>query len=300
MSWLIYALIGPASFAINNLIDKYVLQKRLPNVGSFTLAYCLVTFLIGVLIFIINGFSVLPLNSLLLILLAGCIQVVIFLSYFKALSLEEATRVSPLFQMIPVFSLVLGVIFLGESLKLTQFLGFILIFLGGFFLTAKKIDRKIFIPRPAFWLMMIASLGSASISILFKWVVGLNDFWQTIAWENFGTAAGGLLLFIFVSDYRQQFLSAIKKMPASIYGLILLDEAFYFIGRIGMRFALTLAPVALVSVLLGVQPIFLLIYTILLTLFAPQFLKEDISLKTISTKLLLMIVILIGVYFISI
>lgn len=300
MSWLLYALIGPASFAVNNLIDKYVLEKRLPNVGSFTLVYSFVTFLIGLLIFAINGFSILPVQSLLLILISGAIQIIIFLSYFKALSLEEATRVSPLFQMIPVFSLLFGAFFLGEALKPIALVGFVLIFSGGFLLSAKKFDRRIFLPRPAFWLMMVASIGSASISVIFKLVVGLNNFWQTIAWENLGTAFGGLLVFVFISSYRTQFLLAMKKMPFSVYGLILVDEGFYFLGRIGIRYALTIAPVALVSVMLGVQPIFVLVYAILLTIFAPKLIKEDISFKTISTKLLFMAVILIGVYLISI
>lgn len=298
MNWLFYALIGPAFMAINNLVDKHVLDKHVRDIGAFTLIYALFSAATSFLLFLIIGFLPLPPISLFLILSAGMIQMVVFLSYFKALTLDEASKISPLFQTIPIFSLILGALFLGEFLKNTQIVGFFLIFVGGFLLSVKKFEITALKPRSAFWLMLMASLGSASIGVIFKFVAHLNSFWQTLAWENFGIGIAGFVLF-FIPIYRKQFLATIKILNKKVYFFILLNEIAFFVARYGLRVAFTLAPVALVSVILGVQPLFLLLYAVLLTLFAPHILKEDIRPRTIAYKLVLMSLILLGIFIIN-
>lgn len=298
MNWLVFALAGPAFMGINNLIDKYVLDKHVREVGAFTIIYGFTSLIISIVLFIVIGFKLLDIRSTILILFAGVIQMGIFLSYFKALTLDEASRVTPLFQFIPVFTLLLAAFFLGEILKPIHLFGFGLIFISGFALSGKTLNINVFVPRPAFWYMFFASLGSASLGVIFKFVVGLNSFWQTIAWENLGIGIASFILLL-VPLYRQQFLNTVKALNKRIYGLVLINELAFFLARLSLRYAFTLAPVALVTVLMGVQPLFVLFYTVILTLFAPTILKEDIRKKIILQKLALMVVILVGVYFIS-
>ncbi|MCC7290385.1 EamA family transporter [bacterium] len=298
MDWILYALTGPALFGINNLIDKVTLQKYIEDVGAYTIIYGIASLLISILIFIVNGFTILNPFSAILMFLSGFFQVVIFLSYFKALTLDEASRVTPLFQFIPVFALIFAWLFLGESLKVVHLLGFAVIFVGGFALSGKSLTLSLFTPRPAFWYMMLASLGSASLGVLFKFVIGLNSFWQTIAWENLCIGSISLLLFL-IPTYKKQFIRTVRHTPIEIYGLVVINEVIFFLGRLGLRYAFRLAPVALVTVLMGTQPIFVLAYTILLAKLAPYILKEDVSKKAIATKLVFMAIIVFGVYLVA-
>ena len=146
--------------------------------------------------------------------------------------------------------------------------------------------------------MLVASLGSASLGVIFKFVYGLNTFWQTIAWENLGIGISALCLFL-IPAYKKQFFECVKGLKKTVYGAVLANEIVFFLGRLSLRYAFTIASVALVTVLMGVQPIFVLTYTILLTLIAPQIIKEDISLTVVIRKLLLMLIILAGVFLIS-
>ncbi|KKR29967.1 MAG: Conserved hypothetical membrane protein, DUF6 family [Candidatus Woesebacteria bacterium GW2011_GWA1_39_8] len=298
MEWLSYALLGPALFGINNLIDKFILDKHIRGLGAFTIVYGIVSFVMSVLLFVFIGFHFLDIKSSFFILSAGAIQIITFLTYFKSLTLDEASRVTPLFQFIPVFSLILAALLLGEVLKPFHLLGFVIIFIGGFLLSGKNIDKKVFTPRPAFWFMLVASLGSASLGIIFKFVYGLNTFWQTIAWEHLGIGIASFFLFL-IPSYKKQFISSIKNLNKFVYGAVLINELVFFLGRLSLRYAFTMASVALVTVLMGTQPLFVLGYTIVLTMVTPQIIKEDIEVRVVMRKFMLMLLILLGVYSIT-
>lgn len=298
MNWLIFALLGPAIWSINNFLDKFILDKHVKEVGALTIIFSIANLIISIFIFAVYGFTILKFQSSLLILLAGMLQIVVFLAYFKALSLDETSRVVPLFQLIPVFTLVLGILFLGEFPTPTVLLGFLFVFIGGFILSTKKITMNVLRPNPAFWYMILASLSSATIGILFKSVVIYNDFWTTFAYESLGVGLGGFILFL-VPTYRNQFTKTISSLDKKVYSIIVINEIIFVLGKLGPRFAFTLAPVALVTVVNGLQPFFILIYGLFLTTFAPNIIKEDISKKGLLKKFISILIIFLGIYLIG-
>lgn len=298
MNWLIFALLGPAIWSINNFIDKFILDKHVKEVGALTIIFSIANLIISLFIFVVHGITILRFPSSLLVLVAGILQIVVFLAYFKALSLDETSRVVPLFQLIPVFTLVLGILFLGEFLNPTASLGFLFVFIGGFLLSTKKINMDVLKPGPAFWYMMLASFSSATIGILFKSVVIHNDFWTTFAYESLGIGLGGFILFL-IPTYRSQFINTINSLEKKAYGIIAMNEIIFVLGKLGPRFAFTLAPVALVTVINGLQPFFILMYGLLLTIVAPNIIKEDISKKVLFKKFISILIIFLGIYLIA-
>ena len=58
--------------------------------------------------------------------------------------------------------------------------------------------------------MLLASAGSAGIGVIFKYVVGLNSFWETIAWENLGIGLAGIILFL-IPKFRTEFFNSVKN-----------------------------------------------------------------------------------------
>lgn len=298
MNWLIYALLGTAIWSVNNFLDKFILEKHIKKVGALTIVFIIANFIIALFIFAVHGITVLQFQSSVMIILAGMFQIVVFLSYFKALSLDETSRVVPLFQLIPVFALVLGALFLGEFLNFTTLIGFLFVFIGGFTLSTKKVSWDILRPEPAFWYMIIASLSSAAIGILFRLVVLQNDFWTTFAYESLGVGLGGFILFL-IPIYRSQFIDTISSLEKKVYGIVALNEIIFVLGKLGPRFALTLAPVALVTVINGLQPFFILLYGFILTLVAPYIIRENISKKILLKKTFSILLIFLGMYLIS-
>lgn len=110
-----------------------------------------------------------------------------------------------------------------------------------------------------------------------------------------GIGLAGTILFL-IPKLRAEFVSSVQNLAPKVYFYVLFNEGLFFLARLGMRYAFTMAPVALVTVVLGIQPLFVLAYTTGLTIFAPKVLKEDIKSKTLVTKLVIMIFILFGVY----
>lgn len=103
----------------------------------------------------------------------------------------------------------------------------------------------------------------------------------------------------FFKKYRQGFIKVIKKHKISVIGLNMVNEIIDVVAKMAMNFAILLAPLALVWITNGFQPLFALLYGIILTLFFPKIIKENISKKTILQKLIFIVIIIIGGYLLN-
>lgn len=139
MSWIYFALISIITGSGTGLLQR-VLMK---NDKSHAVAYSSVFQILGGLLILaaafINGFvmppiSAYPLNFALMVLLyAGSM---FFL--FKALQTTEASVATIFGSTSSIWTIIIAILFLGESFGLIQFLGVILIFLAILLVTFKK------------------------------------------------------------------------------------------------------------------------------------------------------------------
>jgi len=118
MNWFWIALVAPIVWAASVHIDKYLLNRYVQknNFGVLIIA----TSFVSVIVLFIIGFTVpgifeIPLHNILILLFAGLLFLVYLFPYFHALNQSETSLVIPLFQIIPVFSFVLALIFFAGS-----------------------------------------------------------------------------------------------------------------------------------------------------------------------------------------
>jgi len=293
MNWFLYAIASPALYSITNYIDKFLVEKRIKNPLFVPTFVGLIILLLGILILAIKHFPVLPLMPLTLIILSGVFLYIYLIPYFQALVLEETSRIVPLFGASPIFVLGMSYLFLGESLSMRQIFGFVLILIGGFAITSKQIDLNIFIPRKTFWLMMVSALLWSLTVILFKFVVISSDFWTTFAYESIGTGLAAIV--VIIVKWNEIHLFMTKSFKGDIIILFILNAIFGVIAQYSFSVALLLAPAALVSVIGGTQPFFVLIFGVFLSLFFPHIIKENIERKVLVSKIFLIVLIFIGV-----
>ncbi|MBU4142239.1 hypothetical protein KKE99_05225, partial [Patescibacteria group bacterium] len=78
------------------------------------------------------------------------------------------------------------------------------------------------------------------------------------------------------------------------------NEVLNIIAKIIMNFATLLAPLALVWVVNGFQPFFVLFFGIIITLFFPRFSKENLLKKHLAQKVIAILIIFIGVYLLNV
>jgi len=280
------ALLPPILWSVTNHIDKYLLTKFFNKgaVGSVMIFSASVSVLLLPVIAIIHPVVLQQFNlSYLLIVVNGSFYLLATLPYFYALDKDDASLTVPLFQMIPVFSFILGYIFLGEVLDINQILGGIIILVSSVFISLNLADiKKIHMKWDVFLLMVLSSLLYSLNFIFFKYFAVETDFFITSFWEYIGFGLFGLFLLIFIKSYRDGFISVLN-----------------IVAKISFNYASILAPVTLIWIINGLQPFFVFLFGIILTILFPRISKEDISRKTLAQRMFAILAITIGVYLVN-
>ena len=292
------ALIPPFLDSIAVYVDKLILSKYNINVTILTLYSGIFAFVIGLIVLLFTGLYVVDQKSTLILVASGFFGIFSLFTYFKALTHDEGSRVGSLFQFIPVIVLVLSFIFFGEKLQLKQYIGSALIILAGFFLALQKTDRGIVKLNKAFWLMILSSLFSAFVYVLFKFGVKQAGFWGSLPYEGFGSGLGTISILMYRNNFKMAIKYTKKHMSQKILIYMTAVEFLARVSRYVLFFALTLIPASIASVLMGFQPFFLLIIGIILSLWFPNLMKEVVTKKTVGLKILATIGIFTGLYLI--
>lgn len=299
MNWFLIALITPLAHAAVNHIDKHLVSRYLKGgqVGSLVLFSAL--FAVVALPFIgwfnPQVFSV-GAKDVALLMINGALLVLAYICYFYALERDEASFVAPMFQMVPVVGFILGYLFLGEVITGEEFGASLLIILGAVILSLELgVYGGIKIKKVVLWLMFGSSVLYAVNAVLFKFVAeNQQAFWPSLFWDFAGKVVFGLVIFVTIKSYREQFLVVLRENKTSILALNGLNEVLALIGEGSLVFAVLLAPVALVQVVSGFQPVFVFIYGVILTLFFPNFSTESMTKKHLVQKVLGIAIILLG------
>lgn len=297
MNWLFLAIGAYALYSVTNFFDKFLVEKRIKDPIAIVILGGLTTLITGLIIFLFNGVKLLPAGQGMLLLLAGSLLTFYIIPYFKALKIDDTSRVVPLFQFYPIITLIISFLFLHETLNSKEFLGFAFVIVGGFIIGTEKITGKIFSLRKSLFLMLLASFLYSLTNIIFKFVT-VNDFWTNFAYLAFGATIGCLFLLL-KPAYRKAFVDQIKILNLSTVALLACNSIINLFAELCAFLAISAGSVALVSAVNGVQPFIVLLYGLILTLFFPKIIKEDIRKETLVTKLFAAVVLFIGIYFIS-
>jgi drug/metabolite transporter (DMT)-like permease len=297
MHWIPIALLAPAFWAVGNHIDKYLLAKQLDSrgIGSLMICSALIGALVMPLIFVVQPEVLrISLPHAALIMLNGMLYVLGLLPYFYALQRDEASIVVPLFQTSAVFSYVLGLLVLGENLTGWQLAAALLIICGSILIALELGQRRSTFKAVVFALMLLASFLNALNWLLFKFVAVQENFWVSSFWEYAGFVLIGALMLIFVKPYRRDFVVLLKQSKFNVLGLVALNETASLVAKTATNIASLMAPLALVSTVNGLQPLFVLIYGVMLTLYLPRYGRERLGRKFVLQKVAAMTLMIVG------
>lgn len=294
-----FAILSPFLDSTINYLDKYLLSKFSVNPTVLAIYSGIFAFATGIIIMLLLGLHPASLQTILIILSSGFLSVFILVTYFKALNYDEASRVASLFQIVPVFVIILSFIFLKEALALKQYIGSAFIIIAGFLFAVRKLESGLFHVNKAFWYMMLSCFIVAASTVLFK--LGADDigFWQAVPYEGLGNGIAAVLIAFTGNNYRL-LLKAEKRTPRRVFLYLLLSELIYRVSRYSFYFALVLLPASIVSLLQGFQSVFLIIEAIILSLWFPHIIREVITKKTVGVKLIAVLAVFIGLYLIFI
>jgi len=294
MNWFFIALGAPILWAAVNHADKYLLSKyskgKNDAVGALFIFSTLIALIVLPLIYFINPEIVfIGERNALILILTGIISAFGILLYLYALQKEEASVVMPIFQTIPIFAYILAYFFLKEVLTTNQFIGIGFIIVGAIFITL-EFKEKIKIKSGVLFLTLVSSFLFALYETIFKVIAMEEGFLASLFWEYVGILLVGLVFFSCVRKYREEFFKMVKINSKFIISFNTVSELVTVLGNSLVNFALLLAPVALVLSVTNLQPLFVFIFGILLTLFFPRFGREkntplDLMQKGVATIL---------------
>ena len=298
MNWFFIALGAPFLWALTNIFDQYLVAKYSTGTrgsGGLVLFSSLIGIFIALGVFLF-GFSVLDISLLdkFLLLLIGGIKIAWIILYLFTLEIEDISSVVPWFMTIPIFGYILGYLFLGETLSITQQLGSLVTLLGVFLISIDFSKGKKQVKwRPALYMLSACLLVSIS-GIIFKYVTAGGDFWVSSFWEYLGLGVVGVVIYIFVPKYRDEFMQMNRAGGVKIFTLNTVSEVFATVGDFLTNFALLLAPVAMVYLVGSFQPAIVLFLTLLTTKFFPSIVKENLERNILFPKILAIVIITIG------
>lgn len=293
--WIIYALLSPAVYAITNFIDKYLLSRKVKDYNALPIYTASVSFLFGLIWWISAGSPLLQVKDTIIIMITGVITIFAMALYFKALSTQETSVVILLFQLTPIFTLLLSAIFLKEPITIKQYTGFAVVFTATFLLALPKKRKSWQLPQ-GFWLIILYNIMFASVGIILKYITYKCSFSQIIAYESFGIGVGGVFIYFFIPAIRNAFLKSRKLLFKTALPIIIINEILFIIAKSLGYFAFVIGPVALVSVLSNVQTFYGLLFGWGLTTLLPRSFKEDLSKEGIMMKVTSAILLFIGLY----
>jgi len=203
-----------------------------------------------------------------------------------AMQRDEASIVASLYRLTPVFVFVLSYAVLGESLRLKQIIGGFVTISGSIFLVIDPDKGRQRIDPVTFCLMCAACLMNACTVVMFKYVALEASFWSSAFWEYIGSGIFSVTLICSVPSYRNALFALLRSREACVLvPITVAGEALNLMANLAVGFAGLMAPLALVSIVTGLHPLFVLGYGILFTCFLPAFGRERLTSYRILWKL---------------
>jgi len=282
------------TWAIVNVVNKFVISKWARNLNILVVSFGVVSLLSSIFFFALRGFTTLSAINTLIAIATGVLYFLTVFFYYKALEIEEVSRVIPLYNLTPLFVLLFAGIFLEEVFTLTKYVGIFLIVAGALFVSSKEFKRIRF--GRAFRLMVLATIISATVHVLTKYLLNFSDFWTIFAYIRIGTFLIGFPILFFRYDDISR---VVRQQGKKVVGLISFNNVLNLLGVLFFTIAVSKGFVSLVNALSSVQPLFVLLFTVILTLVYPHILKEKVDKVTIVKKTLAIVLMLTGAVLIT-
>lgn len=300
MNWFLIALINPIAHAFINHFDKYLISKFIKGgaVGALILFSSLFAVVLLPILFVINPEILTGITTFraAVLMVNGTFLTIAILLYLYAIESEEASIVAPLFQLIPVFGFIFGYFILGETISGNEMWAAALIVIGGIILSLELAGRGTRFKWKLALLMLGSSIFYAVNAVIFKSIAVEQGFVDALFWDMLGKVLLGIVLFLAVRSYREQFINLLKSNKYTIIGLNVVNEIIGLAGEIALILAVMFAPVVLVQSVGGLQPMFVFLFAVLFTVFLPKFAQESFTKKDIAQKVIGIVIITAGVY----
>lgn len=312
MGWITLSVSGYFLMALVSVFDKYLLHSRISKPAVY--AFYVAIFSIFALLFIpltyllpkigsfyFPGFGVVALSFL-----SGLFFIYGLVALYRAVQENEVSRVVPLVgSMIPIFSVVFSKFFLGESFSVFEIMAMAILVLGGFLISFDFPikDWKLF---EGFKYSVVSALFQSISFVLMKKVFesAPQDFINGFIWNRAGFFLAGLSLFLY-PPFKSHILSSFKiakksrRKTISTGYLFVLNKIMAAMGSFLVARAIFMGSAPSVNSVGSIQFVFVLVIVGLLSIRHAEIFQEKLSFGAISQKIFAIIMIIFGIWMLS-
>ncbi|PIR96724.1 MAG: hypothetical protein COT91_05115 [Candidatus Doudnabacteria bacterium CG10_big_fil_rev_8_21_14_0_10_41_10] len=293
--YIIIAIIAYLAFAVNGVIDKFLLKKAIPQPATY--AFYIGTLSGFTVLLIPFGFSIPRASIIILAFISGALFIYALTAMFSSLKYAEASRVLPTIgAIVPFVTYVLSFFILNERLSRVESIGFLLLIFGMILISFDAKEKA----KSHHWLMYACFAGMLfALSFTLTKVVYLDQaFISGLVWTRFGLVLGALSILLIPSARKGIFKTTGQvEKPTGI--LFFAGQIIGAGAGITQSFAISLGSVTVVNALQGTQFGFLIVITAMLSRWHSKILKEDFSKSAVVKKVGAIILITLGLVLIS-
>jgi len=297
LDWFFFALTAVFLWSIAAIILKFVRVKYVKSV----IGYLVITSpmsLLGLLLLFFGRVQIPSTKYIIYIILTAIIGLTAYGLYIAAIHKEEISRVITLYNAIPLVTLILATLFLKEVLSLKDYLAFPLVIVGSVLISVKREQKKLILSKGI--ILVLISIFLFSVQAIILKLASDVDYVSLMILRWLIMLFFIMILFLSSQNIRAKVKTTLEQLNKKKLGLIYAAESLGIIGFVFSYLAIQRGPVSLVSLTQGAESLFVILLTVLISIFMPHILKEEISKKTISLKIISALLIIAGLYLIAI
>jgi uncharacterized membrane protein len=297
MAWLFIALAAHSANGFVFIIDKILLGGRRQAFSPLT--YALYSSLFGGLVIVLLPWTHFTsfLGLIPGLVLASAWHLLGLIFFFKALTQDEVSRVVPIVgSLVPLFTAMLGIIFLGSAGNAVQLLSIALLIGGGALVSIHFPWQRFNIATSV--LMLGAGLFFASFFITLKVLYGTASFLTVLVYSRLLEAllAALLLTPIMLGAKRVRKKKAGRLAPSLLF---VGNKALAGSAALLQQYAISIGSVILVNALQGVQYVAIFLVAAAISVWFPRLFREELKAVALGQKSLGIICISLGLFLLA-
>jgi uncharacterized membrane protein len=168
------------------------------------------------------------------------------------------------------------------------YLGVVLLVAGAVLLSYKKGEFRF---SKAFIFIQLSGLAAAFQTVLLKGMLNHYDYWSVYAYSRASAIFAAIPLSIMlIPAYKE----TMRRIGCRVLWVQLLNEVGNIGAVVASYAAMSLGPVTLVSALGSLSPLFVLMLAVVISIFLPKILNEEIKGTSVLLKFIAMAIMFVG------
>lgn len=294
MTWFFLSIVTTLSFAIVNIVDKFLLNKyvKSPQLGIKILGLASISIAL-IFYFLFPQDAAFSKYLLFLAVPAGFLEALYIFFYLKAIEGSDIAYLIPIFSLAPLFIAIFSAIFFKEAIQLIPFIGILIIISGIILLMISRNGRLLIRKDKYFLFMLVATILFAAHSIFLD--VGLENFSinDNLLFSRIGVFIGAVFCTLLSRSYHKKDFGTIQSY------FFIISEILYLVTIYLFLLSLEKGNIIYVTGIGNMQPLFVFIISLFLSKYNKEIFCDECSFRYRSLAFCSIVIVVVGSFLVN-